>query len=321
MANIFVLAEHRRGELREVSIEMLMAAKTVAEGEVISVLFGHGVDEMATRLSGYCDKVLYVDDAAFADYNTEAYQIALSELVKAQSPELVMIANTGQGVDLAPALAVQLDTAFVSDVIALKKDGGNYTVTRTYYQGKLNADIVMKGAPAVCTVRESCFAYPAEGTQSGTVEKVASPLTAEVNARRFVEYLEAAVGDVDITQAEVLVSVGRGFKEPANMPLAEELAEVLGATISGSRAVVDAGWLPVDRQVGSSGKQVKPKVYIALGISGAFEHVAGMKGSKTIIAINKDPNAPIFSYATYGIADDLFKIVPKMIEEIKALKG
>lgn len=324
MRDIFVLAEHRCGELREVSLEMLVAAGNVAQqisGEVVAVLIGSKVDGMAEKLAGYSDKIIYVDDPLLENYNSEKYQIVMADLIKTYNPKLTLVAHTSQGVDMAPALAVQMDMPYVTDVMNLTANDGVLTPVRSYYQGKINADFALEGdVPYLLTIRESSFVI-GEPNKKATIKKIASPLKEDIVSRRFIQYLEAAVGDVDITQAEILVSAGRGIKEAKNLALIEELADALGATVSASRAVVDAGWLPQERQVGTSGKTVKPKVYLAIGISGAFEHVAGMKGSKNIIAINKDPKAPIFTVATYGIVDDLFKVVPKLIEEIKALKS
>lgn len=320
MSDILVLAEHRRGELREVSMEMLAAAAGLG-GEVVAVLLGNKVDSMAEKLAGYSDRVLYVDDPIFENYNPENYQAVMKSLIEQRKPKYVLMAHTAQGIDMAPALAVQMDMPYVTDVIDFKIEDSVVKPVRTYYQGKVNADYVLKGnAPYLITVRESSFPF-AEPPKHGDIEKIDCPLKADIEARKFIEYLEAAAGDVDITQADILVSVGRGIKEPENLKMIEELAAELNATISASRAVVDAGWLPHERQVGTSGKTVKPKVYLAIGISGAFEHVAGMKGSKNIIAINKDPKAPIFTVATYGIVDDLFKVVPKLIEQLRALKS
>lgn len=324
MGDLFVLAEHRQGQLREVTLEMLSRAGEVAKqlgGETVAVLLGSGVDSFAEKLAGYSDKVLYIDDPLFADYNSEKYQKALSQLVKQYRPELVLIGHTTQGVDLAPALAVELNMPFVSDVIEISFADGKIKPVRQYYSGKVNAEFILKGDPPyLLTIREASYEI-AEPFKQGTVEKIESPLKEDIEYRRFIEYIEAEVGDVDITQSEVLVAVGRGLREEKNMPMIEELAKVIGADICGSRAAVDAGWLPHDRQVGTSGKTVKPKLYIAIGISGAFQHLAGMKGAKTIVAINKDPNAPIFSEADYAIVDDLFKVVPKLTEKLKELKG
>jgi electron transfer flavoprotein alpha subunit len=199
--------------------------------------------------------------------------------------------------------------------------GEAFSLTRQLYGGKVNATVsFLKKGPYMVTVRAGAFPVLEKGALPGEMVKLPSPLTDEGLARRFLQYVEAAVGEVDITQADILVSIGRGIKEADNIPLVKEFADAIGATLSCSRPVVDKKWLPKDRQVGTSGKTVKPKVYIAIGISGAFQHVAGMKGAGTVIAINKDPKAPIFGVATYGIVADLFKIVPVLKDKIKGLK-
>lgn len=320
MKDIFVLVEHRQGEMRDVTLEMLSGAQALG-GTVVAVLLGQGVDDFASKVAGYADKVLVVDDAMFANYNSAAYQKALSALIKEQSPGLIMMGHTGQGVDLAPALAVELGLPLVTDVTAMEMEGDKPKPTRTFYGGKLDAHMAMRDADAyMLTIREATF-QAVEPSKSGEIVKVANPVTEEIAYRKFLEYVEAAIGEVDITQSAMLVGVGRGIREDKNLPLMEELAAAMGADLSASRAVVDAGWLPSDRQVGISGKTVKPKLYLAVGISGAFQHVTGMKGSEIIVAINKDPDAPIFGIADYGIVDDLFKVVPKLIEKIKELKG
>ncbi len=324
MGNIYVLAEHRQGELREVTLEMLTKAAAVAGqtgGEVVALLLGSAVDSYAEKLAEYSDRVIYVDDPLFAEYNSEKYQKVLAAILPEYKPELMMIAHTTQGVDLAPALAVELKLPFIPDVIDINVEGGKLKPLRQYYQGKVNANFSFKGEPPyLITFREASLEI-GEATKKGSIEKIESPLKEDIAYRRFLEYVEAEVGDVDITQSEILVAVGRGIKEDKNMPLVEELAAALKADLCGSRASIDAGWLGHDRQVGTSGKTVKPKLYIAIGISGAFQHLAGMKGAKAIIAINKDPDAPIFTEADFGIVDDLFKVLPKLTEKIKELKG
>ena len=320
MKDIFVLMEHRRGELREISLEMLSGAASLG-GTVVAVLFGSGVDDFAAKAAGLADKVLVVDDAMFENFNALAYQKALSALIKENGPGLVLMGHTGHGVDLAPALAVELNAPMVTDITALEMDGDKPKPTRQYYGGKLDAHMAMKDADLyVLTVREATF-QAAEPSKSGEIVKVANPVTDDLSSRKFLEYVEPEAGDVDITQSALLVGVGRGIREDKNLPVMEELAAAIGADLAASRAVVDAGWLPSDRQVGISGKTVKPKLYLAVGISGAFQHVTGMKGSEVIIAINKDPDAPIFGIAQYGIVDDLLKVVPALTEKIKELKG
>lgn len=324
MGNVLVLAEHRQGALRDITFEMLALTPGVAKelgGEAIVLLLGSGVDEMAQKIAGYGVKVLVVDDPLFENYNADKYQKVLSALIDAHKPSLVMIGQTAQGVDLAPALAVEKNLPFVADVIGLSVEGGTLKATRQLYSGKVNAQVAFKpAATCLVTVREAAFEAP-EPSAAGGVEKIESPLKEDLDYRQFVEYIEAEVGDVDITQSEILVAIGRGLKEERNLPLVEELAGVIKADLCGSRAAVDAGWLPHDRQVGTSGKTVKPKLYICMGISGAFQHVAGIKGAKTVVAINKDPEAPIFTVADYAIVDDLFKVVPKLAEKLKEMKG
>ncbi|NLY39429.1 MAG: electron transfer flavoprotein subunit alpha/FixB family protein [Firmicutes bacterium] len=324
MGNVLILAEHRQGAVRDITFEMLAAASGVARdlgGEVVVLLPGSGLDDLAAQIAAYGVKVLVVDDPLLANFNAEKYQLVLGAAIDAYKPSLVMVGHTAQGVDLAPALAVEKDLPFVADVIGLAVEGGVLKATRQLYSGKVNAQVAFKPAETcLVTVREAAF-EALEPPGGGAVEKIECPLKEDIAYRQFVEYIEAEVGDVDITQSEILVAVGRGLREEKNMPLVEELAAVIKADLCGSRAAVDAGWLPHDRQVGTSGKTVKPKLYLAVGISGAFQHVAGMKGAKAVVAINKDPDAPIFNVAHYAIVDDLLKVVPKLTEKLKELKG
>lgn len=319
MSNVFVLAEHRQGELREVSLEMLTLAAEL--GTPVALLLGSGVDEFANKLAEYAEKVIYIDDPMFENFNSMAYQAALVELVKKEKPGLLLAANTCQGMDLIASTAIELELPFTTDVTAVKLDGDKPVVTRQYYGGKIDGTINFKDAETYIIGMREAAVPMGDGGKSGSIEKVDNPVTADLSAKRFLEYVEAEIGDVDITQSTMLISIGRGIREDKNLPLVEELAGLMGADLAGSRAVVDAGWLPTDRQVGISGKTVKPKLYLALGISGAFQHVTGIKGSDLVIAVNKDPDAPIFQYADYGIVDDLLKVVPALIDKIKELKG
>jgi len=223
--------------------------------------------------------------------------------------------------DFAPSLAAHLKMPLATDCIGIEAAGEAFSLTRQLYGGKVNATVsFLKTAPYMVTIRSGAFPVLEKEALPGEMMKLPSPLTEQGLAKRFLQYVEAAVGEVDITQADVLVSVGRGIKEAENIPMVKEFADAIGGTLSCSRPVVDKKWLPKDRQVGTSGKTVKPKVYIAIGISGAFQHVAGMKGAGAIIAINKDPKAPIFSVAQYGIVADLFKIVPVLKDKVKELR-
>ncbi len=324
MNEILVLAEHRQGKLREVTLEILTKGCELAESagtKCTAVLLGKDTDDFANKISGYADRVLVVDDPMFENYNSLAYQKALSALIDQESPGLILIGHTGNGVDLAPALAVEKNIPITYDIIDISLEDGKPVATRQYYNGKINGTIKFKDADIyMATVREAAIPM-GEGGKSGDIQKIDNPVTEEITNRKFLEYVEAPVGEVDITQSDLLLAIGRGIREDKNMPVVEELAETMGADLAASRAVVDAGWLPNDRQVGISGKTVKPKLYLAVGISGAFQHITGMKGSDIIVAINKDPDAPIFQVADYGIVDDLFKVVPKLSEKIKEIKG
>ncbi len=324
MGDVLLLAEHRQSEMREITYEMLGIASRLAGrlgGQAIALLVGSSLDDLAGNIASYGIKVMAVDHPILEHYNSDKYQKVISVIIDRLKPKLVMIGHTSQGVDLAPALAVEKDLPFVPDVIDLQVEGEILKVTRQLYSGKVNAQFAFKPAPTyLITVREAAVEAPGPGG-TGSVEKIDSPLTEDLPYRKFGGYIEAEVGEVDITQSEVLVAIGRGLREDKNLPLAEELAKAIKGDICGSRAATDAGWLTSDRQVGTSGKTVKPKLYIALGISGAFQHIAGIKGAKTIVAVNKDPEAPIFTVAHYAIVDDLLKIVPKLSEKLKELKG
>lgn len=324
MKEILVLAEHRDGELRDVTYEMLGKASELAGsggGGVAVLLLGAGVGEMGQKLTAYADEVLVVDHGNLTNFNSAVYQPVVAEVISSREPGLVMIGHTAFGVDLAPSLAVAADLPLASDCIGIDVDGDAYTVTRQIYEGKIDSKLSFKGeGTALVTVRPAAFPVE-EGSRGGSVTELDTAVPDEPVVRRFIEYVEAAVGDVDITKSDVVVAVGRGIKEEENLPLVQELADLLGGVVGCSRPVVDAGWLPKDRQVGSSGKTVKPKLYVAVGISGQFQHMSGMKAAETIVAINKDPKAPIFAEADYGIVGDLFKIVPALKEKIQEARA
>ncbi len=324
MGNILVVAEHRQGLVRDITYEMLAVASGLAESkddDVTVLAIGYNLDEIAKNIASYNVKVLVIDDPLFENFNAEKHQKVLSALIDDLKPSVLMAGHTAQGVDFMPALAVEKKLPFVAEAIGLEYEGDQLKATRQLYSGKVNAKIAFKQADTcLVTVREGAVEALEPSNVAG-IEKIDSPLKEDLAYRKFVEYIEAEVGDVDITQSEILVSVGRGLKEDKNLPVIEELAEAIKADIAGSRAATDAGWIPHDRQVGTSGKSVKPKLYIALGISGAFQHIAGIKGAKTVIAVNKDPEAPIFTIADYAVVDDLFKVIPKLTEKLKELKG
>jgi electron transfer flavoprotein alpha subunit len=324
MKEIIVLAEHRRGELRDVTWEMLSKGRQLGESigaEIGVALLGKSVSPLAEALKPKAHRVFLIEDQRLDAYNSETYEKVLTQLITERKPLLTLIGHTAMGMDFAPALAAHLKMPLATDCIGIDATGEAFSLTRQLYGGKVNATVsFLKKGPYMVTVRSGAFPVVEKGALPGEMVKLPSPLTDEGLAKRFLQYVEAAVGEVDITQADILVSIGRGIKEAANIPIVKEFADALGATLSCSRPVVDKKWLPKDRQVGTSGKTVKPKVYVAIGISGAFQHIAGMKGAGTVIAINKDPKAPIFGVATYGIVADLFKIVPVLKDKVKELR-
>jgi electron transfer flavoprotein alpha subunit len=328
MTKIFTLAEHRQGQIRDITLEMLTKARELAEktnSETTAIILGKNVKEHAKTLTEYAKNVLVIEDAKLENYNSEAYKKILTKLITEHKPSLVMMGHTSYGVELAPRLAAALNMPLATDCIDLAFEGDTFTVTRQMYGGKVNVKATLRKAETyMATIRQATFTpKKPEPPANGQITEIPSPLTEEITEKRFIQYILPPPGGVDITAAEKLVGVGRGIKDAANMPQMEELAKTVGAVLACSRPIVDKGWLPNDRQVGSSGKTVKPKLYLALGISGAFQHVLGMKSSDLIIAINKDPKAPIFSFADYGVIEDLFKILPPLknkINEVKAQK-
>ncbi len=327
MVEVLVLAEHRKGELRDITFEMLTGARKICDkigADLTVALLGFNVKEFAKELTDYAKQVLIVEDERIKEFNSEAYQKILAKIIGERKPLLVMVGHTAIGMDLAPSLAASLNIPLTTDCIGLDfKDGKLYAI-RQIYSGKVNAEITFKDAETyMVTIRSGAFQpEKPEPSMGGGIINVPSPLTDEDFAvKKFVEYVEEAKGEIDISAADIVVSVGRGIKDAKNIPLVEEFAKAVGGVLACSRPIVDKGWLPKDRQVGISGKTVKPKLYIAVGISGAFQHLAGIKGSGVIIAVNKDPKAPIFRVADYGIVDDLFKVIPVLKDKILELKG
>ncbi|OYR44842.1 MULTISPECIES: electron transfer flavoprotein subunit alpha/FixB family protein [unclassified Halorubrum] len=313
MSDVLVVSEHRRGELRDASYEAITAGRELADargGDLHVAVIGGDVDRFAEDLNREgVDAIHVVDDGEEFDHNV--YQAAIAALLDRTDAGTVVAPNSVNGLDYAPAVAEDRSLPLVTDAIGFEYDGG-LTVTREMYGSKVETTVDVDGDRHVLTVRGGEWA-PAEGVGDAAIESVDVDLLE--SGARVTGFEEVGGGDVDIADADVLVSVGRGIEEEENLELVEELADALGATLSASRPIVDNGWLPKNRQVGQSGKVVTPDVYIAVGISGAVQHVAGMKGSDTIIAINTDPNAPIFDIADYGIVGDLFEVVPELVDE------
>ncbi|SFB79989.1 electron transfer flavoprotein alpha subunit apoprotein [Halobiforma haloterrestris] len=315
MTDVLVVADHRRGDLRDVSYELVTAGRELADetgGDLHVAVISGTVDEFADKLNREgVDAVHTVDYGE--EFNHGVYTQATTQLYDELAPQYVLTPNSVNGLDYAPAVANELDLPIVTDTVALETDGETLTATREMYGGKVETTTELEG-PAVVTIRGA--EWPAaEGTGDAAIEAFDADIDEDALGTTVNGFEEVGGGDVDISEADVLVSVGRGIEEEENLEIIEELADALDATVSASRPIVDNGWLPKNRQVGQSGKVVTPDVYIAIGISGAVQHVAGMKGSDTIVAINTDPNAPIMDIADYAITDDLFDVVPALTEE------
>lgn len=315
---ILVIAEQRSGALNRASWEAIAAAQSMG-GPISIVVAGANADTAAVAAelaSAEATEVIALAHDLLAGYTADGFTQAISDIVRQSSPAHVVFAHTYQTRDFAPRVAARLDCAIATDVIGIKTGP---VFVRQMFQGKVNADVVLEGpAPHLVTVQIGAFRADAVKKGGGApVRSVAAAVNAaEIRQTAAAPFREAKQA-VDLTQAERIVSVGRGIKAPEHIELARQLAEAMHAELSASRPICDAGWLPMERQVGSSGQTVSPKMYLALGISGAIQHVVGMKGSKTIVAINKDSEAPIFEIADYGVVGDLFEIVPAIINELK----
>ncbi len=325
MKHIFVLVEHRKQQLRDTTWEAIAAGRKLAEdlgADLSCLVLGSDVDAMAEALAKECPRVIAVDDPNFAQFNTEAVTKLLTAILADQAPFMLVMGNSNTIMDLAPGLSVALDAALATDCFRFEVQDGRPVAWRQMYSYKLNTQVSFKDAERiVATLRGGSFSFVPDGTAAGAVEKVASPVAGQALRKRFVGYVEAEKGDVDIASSDILVSLGRGIGDEPDMDMFQSLADAMGGVLACSRPIVDKSLLPKYHQVGTSGVEVKPKVYLALGISGAFQHVGGIKGSPLIVAVNKDPRAPIFRVAQYGIVGDLNAVVPALEEKIKALKG
>jgi electron transfer flavoprotein alpha subunit len=316
MSDILAVAEHRRGDLRDVSYELLTAGRQLADeagGDLHVAVVGGDTESFGDELNREgVDAVHTVSEGE--EFNHDAYVQAVEALHAELDPDVLVMPNSVNGLDYAPAVANRLDVPLVTDAVALDYDGG-LTVTREMYGSKVETTVDVSGDQQAVTIRGA--EWPAaEGVGDADVAEFDADVDADVGST-VTGFEEVGGGDVDISEADFIVSIGRGIEEEENLPLIEDLVEATDATLASSRPIVDNGWLPKNRQVGQSGKVVTPTVYLAIGISGAVQHVAGMKGADNIIAVNTDPNAPIFDIADYGIVGDLFEVVPELIEEFE----
>lgn len=322
---ILVFIEHRNGALNKTSLEAIAAAQSLGsqlKQPISAVILGSDVSALAQEIANYdLAKIVSATNAKLAEYTPDGYTDAMERVVRQLDPQLIVMPHTYLVRDFAPKLAARFGKSLISDCIRAHVTGSSITFTRRIFLGKLDADVVSDGEPPVFATFQS-GAYRPDQAAKGSGAAIET-ITVEVGEIRmtpeapFQEVKQA----VDLSKADIIVAVGRGIKSKDNLVLAEKLAEVLGGDLAASRPICDAEWLPIDRQIGSSGQTVAPKLYVALGISGAIQHLVGMKNSGTIVAINQDPEAPIFDIADYGIVGDLFEAVPVLTEEIKKIKG
>lgn len=321
MTEIFVVVEQRQGVIRDITFEMLNLAGRLGRengGRTTAVFLGSEIGPLIPQLSSRADRILVLDDPRLAHFDGRVYREVLGRLLEEHRPLLTLIGQTSWGLDLAPGLAVKTRFPLATDCLDIHLHNGRPLALRQMYAGKVFCRVSFpEAAGYLVTVRPGAFPADQEETLRAEVVAAIVPAGLPEPGKQFLEFIESEAGEVDIAQAEFLVSVGRGVGEEENLTPVKELAKALGATLSCSRPVVDKKWLPKYHQVGTSGKAVKPKVYLALGISGAFQHLAGIAGAGTVIAVNKDPKAPIFRAAHYGVAEDMFKIIPALMEKLK----
>ncbi|MEZ6187344.1 MAG: electron transfer flavoprotein subunit alpha/FixB family protein [Planctomycetota bacterium] len=326
-SKVLVITEVRDGKAKKGSLECLAEASrqkaALGGGDVTAlVIGGPSAKDAAGELGAQgADRVLCATADWLDPYNGDAYARLAVNAIKQESPDVVLVAATLDGKDLAPRIAAHLDVGYAADVTGMTVDGGKLVLTRPVYAGKAYAKVSLTKTPQLASPRPNTFGLLEGGAAAGAVSELAVDFSAADVGATVTGESAASAGKADLTEASVIVSGGRGLKGPENFAMLEELAQELGATVGASRAVVDAGWRPHSDQVGQTGKTVSPNLYFAIGISGAIQHLAGMSTSKCIVAVNKDADAPIFKVADYGIVGDLFEVVPKMIEHVKSLKA
>jgi electron transfer flavoprotein alpha subunit len=325
---ILVVVEQREGKLNRVSMETLTAAQSISSQtgwSLEAAVIGGSIDAVAQEIAKVkVAKVYAISSSQLEHYTADAYVAALKQFISSKHPTLVLMPHTYQVRDFAPKLAAALGRTLISDSVAYRKDGAKLIFTRQMFQGKFAADVSFScDPPHLATFQTGSFRGDKVemGPGPAPIEKVVVQVDAAAIRVKPLEIFKEAKQAVDLTQAEIIVSVGRGIKEQKNIEIAKALADALGGEIAASRPICDSGWLPMDRQIGSSGQTVAPKLYLALGISGAIQHIVGMKGARSIIAINKDAEAPIFEIADFGVVGNLFDIVPALTEEVKKAKA
>jgi electron transfer flavoprotein alpha subunit len=320
VANVLLIAEHREGKIQGPTLETIVAGRALAgaDGAVTAALFGDGVEPLAEDLAGYGVDVLHVEDPELAHYTVGAYVQAAKAAADAAEPRAVLLPHSATGFDLAPRLAADLRAPIVTNCSHLALEDGTLVVRRSILNGKVEAEMALASdRPYVATVRLATFRPAEKASVAGTVRPLSVALDPAKMATRFREIRKPEVKDIDIAQADIVVSAGRGIQKQENLALVEDLAKTLGGVVGASRPLTDMEWLPKTRQVGQSGKTVRPKLYVACGISGAMQHVSGMKDSSLILAINTDPSAPIFEVAHYGVVADVLQFLPALMKELR----
>jgi len=322
MSMVLVVSEIREGQLKKVNQEVYTAARQLADSLNLSaaaVLVGSGLDSFAEAPAQFGIEAIYlVEDAQCEKFSPDAFAATVAEVIQQKSPSVVLMGATAMGKDVMPRVAQKVGSTLAQDVIRFRVENGDIVFTRPMFAGKIWADVKIQSSPKMATLRPKAVRAEEKAVQA-KVENLSISIPKPLAV--VEEVRTSGGGKLDVTEADIIVAGGRGMKAPENWHLIEELAEVLGAAVGASRAVVDAGWRPHGEQVGQTGKTVSPTLYIACGISGAIQHLAGMLSSKYIVAINKDPDAPIFKVADYGIVGDVFEVLPKLTEEIKKLKS
>jgi electron transfer flavoprotein alpha subunit len=320
---VWIFAEHQDGTIRKTTLELLGKGRELAGklgSELVALLFCSGIDGLAQELAAYADKVYYWDDPLLEQYNSDIYLLAITGLAEKEKPQILLAGATFLARDLFPRVAGRLKTGIAMDCLNLEVgDDGLLVARRPLFGGKALADLVCReGRPQIALTRPNTFSLPDKrGDNAGEVLPVNLTVDPAQVRLEVLEVMRAPQERLDLTEAEIIVTGGRGMKEAANFRLLEDLADVLDATVGATRGVVDSGWRPHDDQVGKSGKTVSPKLYFAVGLSGAIHHVMGMDTAKVVVAVNKDPQAPIFHYADYGILGDLFEVLPLLTEALK----
>ena len=324
--DILIVLEESNGQIHRMGLESIAAGQHLADEMGLTagaLVLGGNADGLADQASKYqLGEVLKVNDALLESYSADGYSEAVKQIIDQENPTYVLFGHTYQVRDYVPRLSAKLNKPFLVDNIAIRVENGQPIFTKQMFNAKLSADVEANGSgPFLVSFQSAAFSMDAAAAGSASIRESTVQLDAAVIRTKSEPPFQEEAGGIDLTSADIIVSIGRGIGKEENIPLAIELSKALGGELAASRPVVDSGWLPSAHQIGSSGQSVSPKLYLALGISGAIQHVVGMKGSKNIVTINKDPDAPIFEISDYGVVADILEIIPKLTEAIQALKN